>query len=144
MADLDDTVQQLRQRHHELADKLQNYVVKAALQEQTNGAVLSELQRLRETTVSHDELTGALGPIRGDLALHAQAQASFKDALSKTATSEQLASAIALVRSDSLVIAASVSSMQSSMTWVTRALIGGVVSGTLGLIWFLVERGLGR
>lgn len=128
-----DDIEQLRQRQHALADAQQNQILKLALQERDVTALKSEVTRLEETKVSHEELTGALGPIRGKMDLHEQAQMTLKEGLSKTATSDQLKAVIDAVNAT-----------QETLTWIGRAVIGGIVTGVLGLVWYLAQRGIAQ
>ena len=66
----DDEVQKLRERHHDLSGVVQQHTVDLALRGQEIKTMQAEIAHLADTRVSHEELTGALGPIRGDVALN--------------------------------------------------------------------------
>lgn len=131
----DEEVQNLRKRQHDTADVVQVHAVKLALQEQTLATHAAQLAQLAASTITEEDLTAALGPIRGEQALQKQAMDTIKTALSDTATKDQLKNAIELVRSDSTVMRRDLADIQGSLTWVTRLIVGGVVTAVLALLY---------
>lgn len=134
----------LREHFTKLRDLQQKHTVDLALQGREVVAIKAELGRLEAAHVTHDELTGALGPLRADIALQKQETTVLKDGLAKAATSEQLTNALALMRSDSQVIHRDVAAIQSSMTWITRLIIGTVITAALAglaLLYSAATRG---
>lgn len=127
----DDEIQNLRKRQHDTADMVQVHAIKLALFEQT----MAQLTHVVEATITEEDLTAALGPIRGEQALQKQAMDTIKGTLLDTATKDQLSSAIALVRSDLAGQTKDMAAVQGTLTWIGRTVVGGVVMAVLALLW---------
>lgn len=131
----DDEMQLLRRSQHDLRDALQAHTMDLALKGQEMKTMQAQIAHLQAATISDEQLTAALGPLRGELALREQDCRALHEGLQKTATTEALAASIALMRSDSAVIKRDVEAVSATLTWVGRTVVGFVIVAVLGLLW---------
>lgn len=140
----DDILAKLQQKAHDHADLLHTHALQIALQARDVTSLALEFRRHRDGAVSHEELTGALGPIRGRLDLQDQALKTVSgviaDLETSAATKDGLAGALSLVRSDAANIQKDVSAIQDNLKWITRTLVAAMIVGVITLVVKVIQQ----